>query len=197
MPERYPGYDVLGKWNSPSFDAVTREVLARRLGAVPKRRFFTRGEWELLEALGAHLIPQSKRADPIPITPWIDAMLADGGGEGFHRVGEPRDAEVWRTGLAAIDGEARRRHQARFIDLGPPMREALLRDLRAGAAGDGWSGVGPRRFLIDFLLKAMAAIYYSHPAAWSEIGFGGPASPRGYVRLQLGRRDPWEAGEAK
>ncbi len=39
--------------------------------------------------------------------------------------------------------------------------------------------------------------YYAHPTAWNEIGFGGPASPRGYVRMQLDRRDPWEAAEAK
>ncbi|MGH6677602.1 MAG: gluconate 2-dehydrogenase subunit 3 family protein, partial [Bradyrhizobium sp.] len=36
---------------------------------------------------------------------------------------------------------------------------------------------------------------YAHPAAWSEIGFGGPASPRGYVRLGANRRDEWEAAE--
>ncbi|WP_369127188.1 hypothetical protein [Paenibacillus antri] len=35
--------------------------------------------------------------------------------------------------------------------------------------------------------------YYSHPAVWSEIGYGGPAYPRGYVRTQLGQLDPWEA----
>ena len=34
------------------------------------------------------------------------------------------------------------------------------------------------------------------PTAWNEIGFGGPASPRGYVRMGLDRRDPWEAVEA-
>ena len=39
--------------------------------------------------------------------------------------------------------------------------------------------------------------YYSHPHAWSEIGFGGPASPRGYVRMDFDRRDPWEAAEAE
>ena len=35
------------------------------------------------------------------------------------------------------------------------------------------------------------------PTAWNEIGFGGPASPRGYVRMDFDRRDPWEAAEAK
>jgi len=27
--------------------------------------------------------------------------------------------------------------------------------------------------------------YYMQPTAWSEIGWGGPASPRGYVRHGL------------
>jgi hypothetical protein len=39
--------------------------------------------------------------------------------------------------------------------------------------------------------------YYAHPTAWNEIGFGGPASPRGYARMGLDRRDPWEAPRAQ
>ncbi len=38
-----------------------------------------------------------------------------------------------------------------------------------------------------------AEAYYSHLVAWSEIGYGGPAYPRGYVRTQMGQLDPWEA----
>ena len=52
----------------------------------------------------------------------------------------------------------------------------------------------------DFFKKRMAhdivLAYYAHPTAWSEIGWGGPASPRGYVRLDFNERDPWEAVEA-
>jgi hypothetical protein len=51
----------------------------------------------------------------------------------------------------------------------------------------------------DFFKKRMAhdivLAYYAHPTAWSEIGWGGPASPRGYVRLDFNERDPWEAVE--
>ena len=39
--------------------------------------------------------------------------------------------------------------------------------------------------------------YYAHPTAWNEIGWGGPASPRGYVRMGYNERDPWEAAEVK
>jgi hypothetical protein len=47
------------------------------------------------------------------------------------------------------------------------------------------------------VLLDIVSAYYAHPTAWNEIGFGGPASPRGYVRMGLDRRDPWEAVEAK
>jgi hypothetical protein len=40
-------------------------------------------------------------------------------------------------------------------------------------------------------------IYYAHPLAWNEIGYGGPASPRGHVRKWAGGVDPWEAREER
>jgi len=47
-------------------------------------------------------------------------------------------------------------------------------------------------------MRAVLAAFYSHPWAWNEIGFGGPAYPRGYMRLAPGPRgrDPHEALEA-
>jgi hypothetical protein len=50
-------------------------------------------------------------------------------------------------------------------------------------------------FFRKVLLREIVEIYYAHPAAWSEIGFGGPASPRGYLRLGANRHDSWEADE--
>jgi hypothetical protein len=57
--------------------------------------------------------------------------------------------------------------------------------------------VPPAIFFAKRLLPDIVSAYYGHPTAWSEIGFGGPASPRGYVRMDFDRRDPWEAAEAK
>jgi hypothetical protein len=189
---------VLAKWDTPSFDEATRTVLAARLNDVPPRRFLTEAEWALVEALCARLLPQPDRARPIPITPWIDAMLFDGRGEGFRRPDMPPMQEAWRTGLAAIDAEARQRHDRRFIDLGAPEQEALLHALADGKAAPSlWHGVDACRFFTHLLLKSIVGIYYAHPDAWSEIGFGGPASPRGYVRLGLDTRDAWEAKEAR
>ena len=92
MAERYPGYDVLAKWNSPSFDDPTRSVLSDRLGRVPERSFLSEEAWGLLDAVVGRLIPQPDRADPIAITPWIDAMLAAGRGDGYRHEGEPQVA---------------------------------------------------------------------------------------------------------
>ena len=40
--------------------------------------------------------------------------------------------------------------------------------------------------------------FYSHPWAWNEIGFGGPAYPRGFMRLgALGPREPYESAPAR
>ena len=39
----------------------------------------------------------------------------------------------------------------------------------------------------------MLEAFYSHPWAWNEIGFGGPAYPQGYMRLgPTGTLEPHE-----
>jgi hypothetical protein len=39
--------------------------------------------------------------------------------------------------------------------------------------------------------------YYAHPWAWDEIGYGGPAYPRAYMRLERGEPEPWEVEEQR
>jgi hypothetical protein len=196
MKQRYPGYHVLSKWDSPSWDDTTREVLSARLCDVPPRRFLSQAEWDLLEAVNARLLPQPERDQPIPITPWIDAMLFDESGEGFRQPDMPPLRESWRAGLAGIDAEARARHGRPFVELDQQAQDDTLRGIAGGAADpQPWNGVRPQHFFVQVLLKAAAGIYYAHPEAWNEIGFGGPASPRGYVRLGFDQRDAWEAKE--
>jgi hypothetical protein len=116
--------------------------------------------------------------------------------EGFRYANMPPQSEAWRRSLAAIDAEARFRHDRAFVDLEPTQADALLEAIGGGQANrDLWPGLDPQRFFIGVLAKTIAGMYYSHPAAWSEVGFGGPASPRGYVRLNFDQRDPWEAKE--
>jgi hypothetical protein len=200
MDTPYPRYDVLAKWDSPSFDDKTRAVLSRRLARIPQRRFFSEREWLLLEAIVERLLPQPDRDEPIPVAPWIDDMLFNRRGEGFRHDNMPPMPQAWRLGLAAIDAEARSRHghDHGFAELDAAARDAVLHALERDEADPAlWNGVPAQRFFIDILLKTAAGVYYAHPAAWSEIGFGGPASPRGYVRLGFDERDGWEAREER
>ena len=38
---------------------------------------------------------------------------------------------------------------------------------------------------------------YAHPAAWEEIGFPGPAYPRGYKNIGVDGREPFEVKDAR
>ena len=189
----YRSYDVLDKWDTPSWNDQTREVVRKRLDEVPGRRFLTEEEWSLLEAAAARIIPQPDRDEPVPIVPWIDEMLHGNHGPGYRYEGMPQMREAWRRGIACIEAESREVHGTNFAKLGEEEQDALLKAIQSGeVASDAWRDLPPKRFF-KTLLKRIVSIYYAHPAAWSEIGFGGPASPRGYVRLGFDERDPWEA----
>lgn len=193
----YDGYDVLAKWDSPSWNDVTREVVRKRLHEVPKREFLEQDEWDTLEAVCARLIPQPERGEnPIPIVPFIDRKLKNDQGDGYRYENMPGLRTAWRLGIAGIEKEARGRHHTPFTALTSEHQDELLRAIQNDEVeGDLWDDLPPKRFFTEVLLKTAVGIYYAHPAAWSETGFGGPASPRGYVRREIGKRDSWEADE--
>ena len=107
----------------------------------------------------------------------------------------PPMAEAWRRGLAGVEAEAGRRHGRAFADLDAEGQDAVLLGGGKRRRSTPPASMASRRthFFRHVLLKTVVGVYYSHPKAWSEIGFGGPASPRGYVRLGLDERDRWEA----
>ena len=193
----YRSYDVLDKWGSASWDDATREVVRRRLNEIPERRFFTIDEWELLEAICDHFVPQPDRPrGRVPIVPWIDQKLERDERDGYRYADMPPMREAWRFGLRGIAEEAQLRHGRRFVDLSTEDQRRILTAIEAGEVlSPVWANLPVSRFFTGTLLKSVVAEYYAHPAAWSEAGFGGPASPRGYVRHGEGERDPWEAEE--
>jgi len=192
----FPDYDVMKKWDSPSWNGQTREAVRQRLEDVPPRRFLSEEQWSLLEAIVARLVPQPERAEPVPIVPWIDDMLHKNETPGYRYADMPPMREAWRRGLDAIAAEARQRHGQGFEQLSPEQQDALLSDVQHNRVDKQiWGDLQAGGFFLHHLLKQTVGVYYSHPDAWSEIGYGGPASPRGYARLGPDERDPWEARE--
>jgi hypothetical protein len=198
MTERFPGYDVLSKRWTPSWNEKTREVIDRRLAVRREPRFFSPAEWRTLRAVCDRIMPQPKDRPPVPLPAYVDEKMADGVLDGYRYAQLPPQGEAWRRGLAALDQEAREAHGARFDELLPALQDALLHRMQRGELkGEAWGGMPCKIFFEHRVIPDITHAYYSHPIAWNEIGFGGPASPRGYVRMQLDRRDPWEAAEAR
>ncbi|MGN6525937.1 MAG: gluconate 2-dehydrogenase subunit 3 family protein [Burkholderiaceae bacterium] len=200
MTERFPGYDVLAKRDGPSWNAQTRRVIDRRLATDPGRHdFLDDAAWATLRALCERIVPQPPtRPGRIPVAALVDARLQEGAPEGYRDARLPPLREAWRRGLAALDAEAQAQAGVRFHAMAADAQDSLLRRVQHGQAySPAWDGMPPELFFRKRVLHDIVAAYYGHPTAWSEIGFGGPASPRGYVRLDFDRRDPWEASEAR
>jgi hypothetical protein len=194
---RYPGYDVLDKRATPSWDEPTRAVIAARLATPHEPRFFNAVEWLAVMPLCACIVPQANAQPIVPLAALLDAKLTGHGGDGYRDARLPPMRDAWRIGLAALDAESRMRHELPFASLDRSAQTALLEQMQHGElSGPAWRDMPSQLFFAERVLHDVCALYYSHPHAWSEIGFGGPANPRGYVRLYFDRRDPWEAVEA-
>lgn len=197
MTNRYPGYDVLDKRLTSSWNDATRAVIDRRLAIPREARFFTAIEWACLFAVCARILPQPPDRPAVPLAAFVDEKMATNKMDGYRYAGLPDQGTAWRIGLTALDAEAISAHQENFSRIIAAEQDALLRRMQRGELNaSSWSGMPCALFFKHRLLPDITHAYYAHPTAWSEIGFGGPASPRGYVRMGLNRRDPWEAVKA-
>ena len=134
----------------------------------------------------------------VPLPAYVDAKITENHLDGYRYALLPKQGEAWRRGLAALDREARDAHGARFHDLPTELQDGLIAGMQQGELhSDAWGGMPCKPFFEHRVIADITHAYYAHPTAWNELGFGGPASPRGYVRMGLDRRDPWEAAEAK
>lgn len=195
----FPGYDVLTKRDSPSWNAKTRAVIDERLSITPAtHRFLDSAEFAILNAVADRIVPQPvDRTEPVPVAAMVDHKLASGEHDGYRYADLPEQGEAWRRGLRALDAEAREAFGAPFPDLGGWARDELLKACEKGELkGSAWDGMPSDLFFKRRVIPDLVKAYYAHPTAWNEIGWGGPASPRGYVRMGFDRRDPWEATES-
>jgi hypothetical protein len=186
MRGRYPDYDVLeeaGHW-----DEATRKVVLDRVDRLPPIRFFNEREVATLGAFCELVLAQD--APPrIPVLAMVDEKLYENRGEGYRHEDLPPDPQVWREVARMLDAAAG--DGAEGFAAAP--RDAQLRIVGRFAEGElDWDGVPVAKAWSVVMRDALSA-FYSHPWAWNEIGFGGPAFPRGYARLGAGQREHWES----
>jgi len=198
-PGYYHGYSTMGQ--KRSWDHATRSALTERLEETPSIHFFSSQEASVLGAIIDRLMPQDDRSEAktIPILPVIDERLYKNSLNGFRYEDMPPDQEAYRLGIKAIDEMSRCRFKQSFTDLTVHRQELILKSLHDGKPDPEhatWMRIPVHRFWA-LLMEDCVTAYYSHPWAWDEIGFGGPAYPRGYMRLENGLPEPWEKDEQR
>jgi hypothetical protein len=198
-PGYYPGFHTLDQ--QKHWDAATRDVVLKRVNEVPPIRFFTAEEAVTMQAVIDRILPQEDRnnATKIPVLPFLDERLHLNRIEGYRYEDMPSDQEAYRLAAKAIEVMSQELNQEPFAALRTMEQETILASLHDGkplGAQTLWKQMNLKRFWI-LLVSDCCAVYYAHPYVWDEIGFGGPAYPRGYMRLEEGEAEPWEVKEQR
>ena len=188
---RFPGYDVLSQVDT--WDDVTKGVVLRRLGPPRSLSFFTPEEEATLRPLVDRLLALEDPPSP-PVVEMLDARITEGVGPGYRHDDMPDRPDAWRQSLHGLEEDAGKELGVRFCDMEPSRQRDLLERVRT-ADGD-WHGL-PAAKVWTMWMSDCCTVFYSHPWAWNEIGFGGPAYPRGYrSHSLLSPREPWETADS-
>ncbi len=96
----------------------------------------------------------------------------------------PRDLAPGRRRASTRRPPARRED---FAGAPHEVQHDVVQAFSDGRASRRRCGTSCRRTQAwSVVMRAVLSAFYSHPWAWNEIGFGGPAYPRGYARLGVG-----------
>ena len=193
MHGRYPDYNVLDE--AERWDPVTREVVLERVEKVPPIRFFDEDQARTLGAFCDVLLAQER--DPrVPVLQMVDAKLFEGQLDGYIYADMPDDRETWRRVAAGLDASAQARGHRGFDSAQLEVQRELIQTFADGELHEGvWDELNaPHAWSV--VTHAILSAFYSHPWAWNEIGYGGPAYPRGYARFGVGQREEWEGAAA-
>jgi hypothetical protein len=192
MVGRYPDFDVLAEQDH--WDEVTRKVVLDRVEDVPPFRFFDPAERRTLIAFCDVVTAQD--AEPrIPVLAYVDEKLHAGRRDGYRYADLPDDDELWRRVARGLDEQASAGGFASFGDAPVEAQVGVVHRFSKGDLHGGvWDGLNVSRAW-SVVMRDVTQAFYAHPWAWNEIGFGGPAYPRGYAAFgtpRLGEREHWE-----
>jgi hypothetical protein len=188
---RFPGFDVLRQ--AEHWDTVTADLIAARAGPAQEPRFFTVAEQATAAALLSQLTGQGDQPLGVPVMEMVDARLAAGETDGWHYADMPEDGRAWRDTLGYLGKDAHARCGTSFADAPERDQRAIIQAVQDGCE---WHGLAAARVWSLWTRYACTALY-SHPYAWSEMGFPGPAYPRGYKNAGVARREPFEVADRR
>jgi hypothetical protein len=190
---RFPGFDVLDQVDV--WDDVTAGVVLARLALPGSLSYFTPHEAGIAGPLLDLLLDQD--GEPrVPVLELIDQRLAVGETDGWHYDEMPEDADAWRQTLGFLDDDARQRTQRGFAELGSAEQAALIQAVQDQASDGKLWHEWPADHVWSLWTRYACTAFYSHPWSWNEIGYGGPAYPRGYLNPGINAREKWEVADS-
>lgn len=184
---RFPGFDVLSQVDA--WDPVTAGVVLARIGPLPPLRYFS----PRLEGVARpllDLILDQHQEPRVPVFEMIDQRLAELTTDGWRYEDLPPDPEAWSASLEALDQDAQKRYGRGYAVCSTDEQTSLFEDF-VDLGGRKWHGMRADRVWSLWSRYACTA-FYSHPWAWNEIGFPGPAYPRGYKNNGVNSLEPFE-----
>jgi Gluconate 2-dehydrogenase subunit 3 len=190
---RFPGFDPLNQVRY--WDPVTADAVLARAAPPAVVTFFTADEESCARALLNLLTGQSDGEQAVPVLEMVDSRLAAGETDGWRYADMPEDGQAWRDTLAHLDADADQRCGTPFADAPQADQKALVQAVKDLASAD-WHGL-PAGHVWSLWTRYACTAFYAHPAAWAEIGFPGPAYPRGYKNAGVGKLEPFEVADAR
>lgn len=186
----YPDYDVFALQDE--WDAHTRQIVGKRLGPF-QFKLLTPEQQDLIKAVARQLAYEHREEVLTWIAAHVDEQLLSPLGEAQRRPGVPPQKELILSGIEALNSWAKEKFFKGFQSIRQEQQLEFLQLLEVGGLPQdhGWT-VEKQKELFKKLTGLVISAHYSHPWVWSDIGYGGPAYPRGYVRVELGLTDPWE-----
>jgi Gluconate 2-dehydrogenase subunit 3 len=191
---RFPGFDVLSQ--AGHWDRVTADLVTARTGPQRAPEFFTEAEQPTAAALLNQLTGQCDEPLEVSLLEMVDARLAAGETDGWRYADMPEDGQAWRDTLGYLDKDAHAQCGSGFAEASQPDQQKLIQAVQDGGDDGQWHGLPAARVWSLWTRYACTALY-AHPHAWSEIGFPGPAYPRGYKNAGVDRREPFEVADTR
>ncbi|HUB23051.1 MAG TPA: gluconate 2-dehydrogenase subunit 3 family protein, partial [Streptosporangiaceae bacterium] len=164
-PDRFPGFDALSQVRH--WDPVTADAVLARVAPPAAVKFFTDSQEACARALLNLLTGQEDGDLAVPVLEMVDARLAAGETDGWRYADMPKDGQAWRDTLAYLDGDAHERFVTSFAGA---SREEETELVQAVQDADRWHGM-PAGHVWSLWTRYACTAFYSHPAAWAEIGF--------------------------
>ncbi|MEP7022323.1 MAG: gluconate 2-dehydrogenase subunit 3 family protein [Actinomycetota bacterium] len=187
---RFPGFRVLDQ--AAHWDPVTAGVVLTRVGIPPDIRFFTPAEEAAATALCDQLLGQD-REPKIPVVQQIDSRLAEHETDGWRYDDMPEDGQAWRQALQYLDADCQARFSCDLAKAAAGDQRAVIQAVQDLGSKD-WHGMVAAHVWSLWTRYACTA-FYAHPSAWDEMGFPGPAYPRGYKNAAVDGREPFEVAD--